>query len=116
MTYLHDKIWGTAKKIAKANGMADNWVEIVDYYNSTGGCHVLVYAIVDNVKYRLLRVTDQEQLLVSNYQNELSLLDYNLVNASTKQFFYSEQEMTQHTIALPEECSIQGASKIKIYV
>ena len=115
MTFLKDNVWNNAKRIAKLNGMADNWIEIVDYYNSTGGCHVMVYAVVEDVKYRILRIDDKENVLLSKRNGELVTMSYDSIISSNKQFFYNESELQMHTVTLPTTCSIQGATDVKIY-
>lgn len=115
MTFLKDNLWSETKKIAKSYGMADNWVEIVDYYNEQGGCHVLVYVIIDDVKYRILRVDDKDRVVVLDRDNNLLLKEYDLVYSKNKQFFYNETALKEHIVTLPTTCSIQGATEIKIY-
>lgn len=116
MTFLNDKLWSEAKRVAKSNGLGDNWVEIMDYYYFVKGCHVMIYAIIDEEKYRILRITDSEEVLLADRNNELIVRPYDEVVNSRKQFFYNDVELKPEVHKLPEGQTIYGASVVKIYI
>lgn len=116
MGFLNDELWNNAKLVVKKQGMGDNWIEVMDYYYHIGGCHVLVYALINDIAYRILRVTDMEDVLLIDKNGDLIVRSYGEVLESRKQFFFSEKPLVKEAMKLPDGCEISGASELKIYV
>lgn len=116
MTYLNDDEWNKAKTVAKTCGFAGSWVDIVDYYYTIGGMHVHVYAILNAVKYRILRILDNEEVLVMDKDSNLHVRAYDEITKSRKQFFFSDNAMVERELTLPENCLINAKQSVKIYV
>lgn len=114
--FLNDEIWNRAKSVVKQNGMGDNWLEIIDYYYHTNGCHVQIYALLGDTAYRILRITDSEEVLLIDRNNNLFVKAYDEVLESRKQFFFSEGTLEETDMDLPNGQSVYGASKVKIYI
>ncbi len=114
MGYIQDETWQLVKQVAKQNGFIGNWVYIIHSYYEFGGDHVQIHTTIDNVNYRILRLLDDKRVLLVNKENELTVLNFDVVKNSRKTFFYSEME--QKEITLPEGTSVNGKTKLKIYM
>lgn len=116
VSFIDDKKWNESKKLARLNGLADNWVEIIDYYNSIRGNHVLAYSILDKQKYRILRVLDSGEVLLMDGTGRLVVEDYDIVLESRKQFFYSDTDLKPKEFHLPEIHRIEKENLVTIQV
>lgn len=111
LNYNEDKVWNEAKKVAKMNGFSNQWIEIIDYYNSRGGAHVQIFVVIDSEKHRILYLLDSEQVLLSNKLDKAVIRDYQEINESKKLFFYKE-ETTPMEFELPENEYYIGSKKV----
>lgn len=109
-------LWLEAKQIAKESGLDGNWIEIIDYYNSSGGQHVLIHVIFEQTKRRILRVLDSEEVLLIDAVGNVSAHDYNMVMESNKLFFYKENKMEKTRISLPEGQTLIGLGYVEVNV
>lgn len=116
LSFINDQKWNDSKKIAKQNGLADNWIEIVDYYMMIKGNHVLAYAILDKQKYRILRVLDSGEILLMDNTGRLVVEDYDIVLESRKQFFYNPDPLTFQERTLPSDIRIERENYVTIPV
>lgn len=116
MTFNKDTLWLEAKQIAKESGLDGNWIEIIDYYNSSGGQHVLIHIIFEQSKRRILRILDNEEVLLIDANGDVSAHNYNMVMESNKLFFYKENAMKETRISLPEGYTLRGLPYVEVNV
>lgn len=91
LTYKDDYLWLQAKKVAKAGGFNNKWIEIIDYYNLNEGKNVQIFCTIDKDRYRILYILDSHKVLVQTRDKELCAMDYTEVDESRKIFFYQDE-------------------------
>lgn len=91
MTFATDAKWNRAKDFISSQGMAGNWIEIIDYYRQIGGSHVAIFIFVEKIKYRILEVTKDNRVVLVDKDDNIHLMDYDFVLESKKMFFYIEE-------------------------
>lgn len=91
MLYGQDKKWIEAKKFIEAQGMKNNWIEVIDYYRQIGGRHVTVFVALDKVKYMILEATTDNNVILVDKDNVIVVKDYEVVYSSRKMFYYIEE-------------------------
>lgn len=113
--FSKDEKWLEAKKIAKASGFQDDWIAVIDCYVFLGGKFVQLYAITENDKFRVLGLSDSEQLLLLNREGQVVTGDYNEIFESRKHFFYNDipNEVEKE---LPEGLTYNGSTKLSLHV
>lgn len=103
MAYMNDSLWIESKRVAKDNGMADNWLEIVEYYHSLGGHRAMVHSIIDEKQREILHILDTEEILLIDSDGNLHVEDYETVLSSKKLFFYKTNDTHNDvSMVLPE--------------
>lgn len=115
LNYSKDNVWNEAKKVAKMNGLSNQWIDIIDYYNSEGGEHVQIFVVIDSEKHRILYLLDSGQVALTNKTDEVVIKDYEEINESKKIFFFKE-EATNKVLKLPKEEYYMEEDKILIKV
>ncbi|AAY52863.1 hypothetical protein [Listeria phage List-36] len=116
MSYTKDSLWLETKKVARDNGFLGNWIEMVDYYESIGGSHVFVYAVMEGQKYRILGVLSTDEVLLLKRDLTLSKALYEDVMNSKKMFFYKE-DSEKKKIKLTDEISkLEDKDSIIVYM
>lgn len=117
MAYVTDELWVEAKQVAKANGMANNWVEIVEYYHSLGGHRAMVHSIIADKQREILHVLDDESVLLIDSRSNLHIADYNDVLESKKLFFCKKVDNYETLeLTIPQSLTYQGNNIIKVKV
>lgn len=117
MAYIDDTLWLDAKQIAKQNGLANNWVEIVEYYHSTGGHRAIVHSIIDDVQREILNILDDETVLLINSEGSLCVMPYDDVVSSKKLFFYkASEEYNEVSLSIPDGMTYAGKNTVSIKV
>lgn len=112
--FIQDKTWNKAKKAVGNAGLADNWAEVISYYYYLGGNHVLLYTAIEGVRYRILQITDQEEILLEDMNKNLVLEDYEAIYESRKQFYYNEEPLNKKVIELPEDITVNNKNSVTI--
>lgn len=115
MTYNNDPLWGQAKEVARAGGCKNQWIEIIDYYNLNLGKNVSIFCALEQKKYRILYILDNEEVLLLDREDNLVVEDYDTVDESRKVFFF-ESEPEKVTRKLPEGKLLLGQEDIEFYV
>ncbi|QIG61018.1 hypothetical protein vBLivaVAfA18_094 [Listeria phage vB_Liva_VAfA18] len=116
VSYTKDSLWLETKKVARDNGFLGNWIEMVDYYESIGGSHVFVYAVMEGQKYRILGVLSTDEVLLLKRDLTLSKALYEDVMNSKKMFFYKE-DSEKKKIKLTDEISkLEDKDSIIVYM
>lgn len=100
MGFSRDLKWEEAKKFISAQGMKDNWIEVVDYYRQLGGKHVAVFIALDHEKYMILEATKDNRVILVDRQNNIRLEDYDTVMESKKMFYYIEEPF-EYKVSIP---------------
>lgn len=114
--YSQDNKWNIAKKFIKQQGLEGNWIEVIDYYRQIGGKHVAVFVYIDKVKYRILEVTMDNEVILMDSSNCFHIFNYDDVQINRKEFFYIE-EPSEYEYALPDDIykrTYAGQLNIKI--
>lgn len=101
LNYGRDSEWNEAKNISRLNGFQNQWIDVIDFYNSIGGQHVQVYCVLESQKYRILYILDSKKVLLLDKFENLVIRDYPEVNQSQKTFYFQE-EPELDTYDLPE--------------
>ncbi|WJZ48790.1 portal protein [Staphylococcus phage SAC] len=91
LLFSKDDKWDEAKDFIKGQGLADNWIEVVDYYRQIGGKHVAMFIAIDKVKYMVLEATKDNKVILVDKDNNIVLEDYDIVMESKKMFYYIEE-------------------------
>ncbi|ARQ95835.1 hypothetical protein qdsa001_79 [Staphylococcus phage qdsa001] len=91
MLFSKDDKWDEAKDFIKGQGLADNWIEVVDYYRQIDGKHVAMFIAIDKVKYMVLEATKDNKVILVDKDNNIVLEDYDIVMESKKMFYYIEE-------------------------
>ncbi|AKA61270.1 portal protein [Staphylococcus phage Stau2] len=91
LLFSKDDKWNEAKDFIKGQGLADNWIEVVDYYRQIGGKHVAMFIAIDKVKYMVLEATKDNKVILVDKDNNIVLEDYDIVMESKKMFYYIEE-------------------------
>lgn len=113
--YNEDLKWGEAKKTARLSGFQNQWIEIIDHYNSNDGEHVQIFCVIDGIKYRIAYILDDNRVLLITKNNGIQTKDYDEVNESQKLFFYKEETKEQNYI-LEEGQTFYTQASINIYI
>lgn len=117
MAYMNDSLWIESKRVAKDNGMSDNWLEIVEYYHSLGGHRAMVHSIIDEKQREILHILDTEDILLIDSDGNLHVEDYDTVLASKKLFFYKTSDTyTENKIVIPEGYTYLGKKTVNVKV
>lgn len=95
--------------------MSDNWIETITYYYFLGGDHVLLYVTIEGIRYRLINVTDEGEVLLMDMNNNLQIADYDEVYESRKQFFFVDTPLEKHIELLPESIKVSGKNEVIVY-
>lgn len=113
--YKNDKIWNEAKKVARAHGFSNNWIEIIDYYNAQGGTHVQIFCVIEESQSRILYILDDESILLMNRDKEVEVKGYDEVFESPKVFFYlDEPKITR--LQLPKGYMYANKKEVQIAI
>ncbi|BBM81264.1 putative portal protein [Staphylococcus phage KSAP7] len=91
LLFSKDDKWDEAKDFIKGQGLADNWIEVVDYYRQIDGKHVAMFIAIDKVKYMVLEATKDNKVILVDKDNNIVLEDYDIVMESKKMFYYIEE-------------------------
>lgn len=113
--YNEDLKWEEAKKTARLSGFQNQWIEIIDHYNSNDGEHVQIFCVIDGIKYRIAYILDDNRVLLITKNNGIQTKDYDEVNESQKLFFYKEETKEQNYI-LEEGQTFYTQASINIYI
>lgn len=117
MNYVTDNLWKEAKKVARNNGLANNWLEIVEYYHQKGGYQAVVHVIIDEKQRQIVHILDNEQILLMDKDQKPWIHDYNTVMESKKLFFYVKTaKPTEVEIVIPENKTYKNHNIIKVKV
>lgn len=112
--YSRDSKWEEAKKTARLSGFQNQWIEIIDHYNSNEGEHVQIFCVIEGVKFRIAYILDDESVLLITRDDGLETRPYDEVNESQKVFFYKDQTKVKQ-FALEEGQTFYTQTKITIY-
>lgn len=88
--FNQDNKWLEAKRIGRELGVADNWLEMITLYHNIGGSNIFIYAIIDNQKYLIVDVLDDEHVILLDSSDNPVIEDYKKVFDSKKIFSYSD--------------------------
>lgn len=113
--YNKDLKWEEAKKTARLSGFQNQWIEIIDHYNSNSGKHVQIFCVIDGTKYRIAYILDDNRVLLITKNNGIQTKSYEEVNESQKLFFYKE-ETTEQSYTLEEGQTFYTQASINIYI
>ena len=112
--YSRDLKWEEAKKTARLSGFQNQWIEIIDHYNSNEGEHVQIFCVIEGTKYRIAYILDDDSVLLITRGDGLETKSYDEVNESQKIFFYKDEtEVKQFTLS--EGQTFYTQSNITIY-
>lgn len=115
MTYNEDPAWENAKEVARIGGFKNKWIEIIDYYNMNDGKHVNIFCALDQKKYRILYLLDNDEVLLLDRDGKLTFSEYSIVDESRKIFFF-EAEPEETSKELPEGKLLLGQKEAKFYI
>lgn len=113
--YNKDIKWGEAKKTARLSGFQNQWIEIIDHYNSNEGEHVQIFCVIDGEKYRIAYILDDDSVLLITRDEGLVTKNYDEVNESQKVFFYKEDTEAK-VFTLGEGDTFYTQTNITVYI
>ncbi|AGI12264.1 hypothetical protein BCPG3_020 [Bacillus phage BCPG3] len=83
--HITDAKWKTAKTLLSRGY---SWIEVVTYYKLLGGTQVTVYIFLENNRYKLLGLSDEDdsKVKLEDSLGEVVLFDYYEVKNARKIF------------------------------
>lgn len=106
MAFIEDKLWHESKRIAKFNGVGDDWVEVMDYYTLSGGSSVIVQSILDDKAFRILCIADSGEVVCLDTEGNVAIKSYDEVNVSKKLFIYNISDKELVHLELPSPTTV----------
>lgn len=115
MTYSNDSEWNYAKKVVSSGGHKNNWIYVIDFYNSIGGKNVNIFCAIEQEKFRILYMLDDDSVLLLDKKDNLVSEEYEIVEESRKIFFF-EPDPKKVTQELPKGLTYDDSNEVEFYV